>query len=438
MHTMKKFVKGIAILFFITLFNISCIDRDTIAGTGKETPDIIIAAGGNSQFGIVNYKLPTPLKVRVLAANGRPVRGIIVEFSVENSNAIFSDTSATTNADGYAQTTVTLGAKADSIRISASVFGLKGSPVKFTLLASASSAATIEMVEGNNQTGNVGDNLPTALKVKVSDFYNNPVPNSVVYFSTNNGTVQPSSALTDSLGIAFSFWKLDTIVGNKKAQALISSISNGTINFNATALSLLIPSYFSRVSNEIFYSLQGTTINNILRVNVLDKFKNPVYRKPPAVGIFVKFDVRTGLGTVSPNSSPTGSTGDASASVILDSYDSIVRIAANVGFGFPEINFTVFAYKYCQIDSLKSSGGLVTLYWQKNLNPNFANYTLQRCNNFNFDGTTIDVKVISDENVVTTDDNTAVIGSSPFYRMRFNYTNGFYFYTNLRDVTVNP
>jgi hypothetical protein len=433
---MKKIFNSLFVI--LLFFQCSCIDRDTIAGTGKETPDSIIGAGGNFQNGIVNNKLSIPLKVRVLAANGRPVRGVIVEFSVDYSNATFSDTNATTDGDGYAQTSVTLGAKADSVRIYANVLGLKGSPVKFSLFASSSSAATIELANGDNQTGEVGSVLPIPLMVKVTDFYHNPVANSVVYFSTGNGTAQPSSSLTDSLGIAFSNWKLDTVVGNKKAQAMVTSILNGTIKFNATANSLLIPTYFSRVSGDTFISLQGFTINNLFKVNVLDKYKNPVYRKPPGAGIFVKFSVSEGFGSVSPTSSATNSNGDVLAGVSLAYNDSILKIIADVGFGIPVINFTMFAYKYSQIDSLKSIGGIVTLYWQKNLNPNFANYTLQRCSNFNFDNTTIDVKVISDENTVSTDDNTAVIGSSPFYRIRMNYTNGFYFYTNLRDVIVNP
>ncbi len=423
-------------LIFLLFFQNSCIDRDTIAGTGKETPESMIGAGGNLQFGIVNSKLSTPLKVRVLAANGRPVRGIIVEFSVENSNAIFSDTNATTNGDGYAQTIVTLGPKADSVRISASVLGLKGSPVKFTLFAASSTAAKLELTSGNNQTGMAGNFLSNQISVFVTDFYSNPVPNALVYFTTNNGSFQQPSSLTDSLGYAFSTWKLDTIVGSKKAQIVVPSITNGIINIDAVAISQ-VPAYFSRVSSDTFITLQGTTVSSIMRVKVLDKYKNPAYRSPPG-GFFVQFGVTDGFGSVSPPSGATNVNGDVFAGVTVAPNDSILKISSTAGYGIAPINFTFFAYKYSQIDSLKSSGGIVSLYWQKNLNPNFANYTLQRCNNFNFDNSTINLKVITDENVLTTDDNTAVVGSSPFYRIRVNYTNGFYFYTNLRDVVVNP
>ncbi len=431
----KHLSKTLSVVIFCTLFNISCIDRETIAGTGKEIPDSIIGAGGDFQFGFVNSKLSTPLKVRVLAANGRPVRGIVVEFSVENSNAIFSDTNATTNGDGYAQTIVTLGSKADSVRISASVLGLKGSPIKFSLFAVSSSASIIELVSGNNQVGEVGEILQAPLIVKVTDFYNNPVSGVIVYFTTNNGTLQRPSTFTDSLGIASSDWKLDTIVGSNMAQIVVPSITNGIINVKAVSLSLSVPSYFFRLSNDTFFSIQGTTINSILKVRTLDRYKNPIYRQ----GLFsVKFNVTEGLGKVSPTSTGTNTKGESIAGVSIAEGDSILKISSTVGNELQPINFTFFAYKYSQIDSLKSSGGIVSLFWQKNLNPNFANYTLQRCNNYNFDNSTINLKVITDENIVTTDDNTAVVGSSPFYRIRINYSNGFYFYTNLRDVKVNP
>ena len=429
-------MKQKALLFFVCLFGsltvFSCIDRDTIAGTGKEEPDKIISAGGGFQSGVINTKLVNPLKVRILAANGRPVRSIIVEFSVENSNASFSDTTAVSDGDGYATTYVTLGSKADSVRIYATVFGLKGSPVKFSLYATSSSATKVELINGNNQTGTVGAGLPIPLKVKVSDSYGNLVQNVPIYFSTLNGKLKPAVVLTDSSGLASSVWTLDTLIGNKSAQAMVPSITNGTINFSATANSLTTPSKFQKVSKDTFYTLQGTTINNILQVKVLDKYGNPIYRFP------VEFSVVQGKGTVSPLSSLTNSSGFAVAGVSVADNDSILRISSDVKNNFPLYYFTFFVYKYLQLDSLSSNGGVVRIYWQKSLNPNFANYTVQRCGNFSFDNTTVDFKVITDENVTSTNDATAVVGSSPYYRVRVNYTNGFYFYTNLLNVTVNP
>ncbi|MFZ4620449.1 MAG: Ig-like domain-containing protein, partial [Bacteroidota bacterium] len=419
------------------LLQCSCIDRDTIAGTGKETPDSMISSGGGGQTGAVNTKLTNPVKVRILAENGRPVRGIIVEFTVENSNATFSDTTATTDGNGYAQTYVTLGQKADSVRIYAAVLGLKGSPVKFTMFSITSGPARVELMDGNNQVGFAGSAFSNKLKLRVWDSYNNVVPNVAVYFSTLNGKILPATAISDSSGMVAAVWTSDTLVGTKSAQALVPSIQNGTVNFTARTVSLSVPKTMQRISSDTFYMLQAGKVNGLLVVKVLDKYGNPLYLNPPAV-YQVQFSVIQGAGTVFPAASGTNSSGIATAGVELAMEDSVMVIQADAGNGIPKLNFTIYGYKYSQIDSLSSSGGSVTVYWQKNLNPNFANYTLQRCISSSFDNTTKDLQVITDENVNSASDNTAVVGTSPFYRIKVSYTNGFYFYSNIRDVLVNP
>jgi len=437
----NNYMKKINVLFIsiiaVMLYSTSCIDRDTIAGTGKEEPERIISSGGGFQTGIVNTKLPIPIKIRILAANGRPVRGILVEFTVEKSNATFSDTTAVTDGNGYAQTTVTLGSKADSIFVFATVLGLKGSPVKFSLFSVTSGAANVELLSGNNQTGYVGKALGSPLKVIVTDSYGNLVPNVPIYFSTTNGKCDPSVAFTDSSGIASSKWTLDTLVGNKTAQALVPSIQKGTVDFSAKAISLTTPAVFEYASNSEYYIMQGANFGNILKVRVLDKYKNPLYVAPPN-NFGVEFKVTRGDGQVFPSFSPTNISGIATAGVSIAETDTSFQVVAEVGFSFPPLPFTFTVYKYLQIDSLNSSGGVVTVYWQKNLNAGFANYTLQRCNSFNFDSSTVAVKVITDENITSGTDTTPVVGTSPFYRLKINYTSGFYFYSNLRDVLVKP
>ncbi len=429
-------IKVPLVLTFL-LLQCSCIDRDTIAGTGKEDPDSIISSGGGGQMGVVNTKLINPVKVRILAANGRPVRGIIVEFSVENSNAVFSDTTATTDGNGYAQTFVTLGQKADSVRIYASVLGLKGSPVKFTMFSTTSGPTKIEIISGNNQTGIVGSQFPFPLKIQVWDSYGNIVPNVPVYFSTANGKIQPPTVYTDQSGFASAVWTSDTLVGTKAAVALVPSMQNGTINFFAKSVSFNLPKTFTRVSTDTFYMLQASKVNNIIVVKLLEKYGNPLYLTPP--GVFqVHFTVLKGEGTVFPELSGTNSSGIATAGIELGMNDSIMTVQGDVGNGIPPLNFTFFGYKYSQIDSLTSSGGTVTVYWQKNLNPDFADYTLQRCNTSAFDNTTQNIQVVTNETVLSATDNTPTVGTSPFYRVKMNYSNGFFFYTNIRDVLVKP
>jgi hypothetical protein len=135
----------------------------------------------------------------------------------------------------------------------------------------------------------------------------------------------------------------------------------------------------------------------------------------------------------------TGTDGIATIPITLAFGDSVAKVNAySEQFPFPQITFTFTQYVYSQIDSIRSSGGTVELFWEKNLNANFVNYSVERCLNFNFDQSTVVVGTVTDVNVLTFTDTTAPAGTSPYYRVRMNYASGFHFYTNIRQVTVLP
>ncbi len=218
---------------------------------------------------------------------------------------------------------------------------------------------------------------------------------------------------------------------------MVPSIQNGTINLKGKTVSLTTAAVFQRVSNDTFYTLQGTTIRNILAVKVKDKYGNPIYVNPPG-SYTVKFSIVSGEGTVLPELSVTNADGIAKADASVGSQDSVMQIKATADADLPPLFFTFFGYKNSQIDSLNSSGGSVVLYWQKNLNPLFAGYLLQRCSNFNFDQTTVNVTTITDENVTSTTENGLTVGNEYYYRIKMNYSNGYYFYTNIRSIVIKP
>lgn len=431
MKTFNALFAGI--LFIVTLMNISCIDRDTIAGTGQEIPDSMIGAGGDLQSGTIRVQLPIPLRVRVLAANGRPVRGVVVEFSNPLGRVSFSDTTKRTEADGYASTFVTLGSVADSIKVYAAVIGIKGSPVVFSLVARASFEAKAEKVSGDLQAGVVAGPLGLPIKVRVLDPYNNVVKNAVAIFSTLQGKFNPAVVQSDSLGIASSFWTIDTLIGQKTASVTFPSLPGLTLQFTATGLAHT-PAKMFAYSNTDVHAMEGFPVPGGIQVKMEDKYGNPTANKT------VKFSITQG----SPNidvlkSYTTTSSGIANAPITLAFGDSIAKVQAYTDqYPFPPVVFTFHHYIYSQIDSIGSSGGKVTLVWEKNLNAKFTNYLIERCLNSNFDQSTVVVQTITDENVVTLSDSTATVGTSPFYRIRMNYSTGFYFYTNIRQVTVVP
>ena len=94
---------------------------DIISGAGQQ------ASGGES--------LAHPLVVAAIDANGTPMPGVPVTFTVTQGNGELSTTTATTDANGRAETTFTLGSDPGTHSVRAS--GTGGSPVTFIAVATA-------------------------------------------------------------------------------------------------------------------------------------------------------------------------------------------------------------------------------------------------------------------------------------------------------------
>lgn len=98
----------------------------------------LVLASGGGQTGVPGQPLPNPVAVRVLDATQRPVSGATVNFIARDGSA--NPTQASTDAEGYARTTWTLGAAAgpQELRVS----GTGGT----TLVVGATAAAAAKVV----------------------------------------------------------------------------------------------------------------------------------------------------------------------------------------------------------------------------------------------------------------------------------------------------
>jgi len=101
----------------------------------------------------VNAPFPQPLVVQVVDAQNAPVAGVTVNWSIAGP-ATLSATATPTGADGRAQVTVTAGATAGSIIVSASVAGL--TPVTFSLQSRVPGPAVTAESFRNYATGQAG------------------------------------------------------------------------------------------------------------------------------------------------------------------------------------------------------------------------------------------------------------------------------------------
>jgi hypothetical protein len=135
---------GISVAFRSLLVVASACSKDT---TAPPPPSTFSVTTGASQTGTVNTALPLPIVVTVVDANGKPLAGIGVSFVPASGSGSVSAAEVSTDANGNAEVSWTLGtvAGADSMEITA------GSLAPTTVVATATAAAGISIVGGTDE-----------------------------------------------------------------------------------------------------------------------------------------------------------------------------------------------------------------------------------------------------------------------------------------------
>jgi hypothetical protein len=90
-------------------------------GGDNSTAAAISFTGGNNQVGVPGVALTTPISARVINAQGNPVAGKPVNFTVTRGSGSVAAATVTTDNNGVAQTTWTLGSGAVRQNVKASV-----------------------------------------------------------------------------------------------------------------------------------------------------------------------------------------------------------------------------------------------------------------------------------------------------------------------------
>ena len=162
----------------------------------------MVIGSGNYQTAPVTSKLPLPLKVKVKDAHGNGVAGVSVAFTDGGAGGTLSPTMATTDSSGIATTSYTIGTKAGTVHITASVAGLTS--VIFHEAALAGPAVSLTIFAGNNQTVKAGTLAAKPLQVFAGDQYGNGVHGVSVSFSDGGagGSFAPDPVVTTTTGTA--------------------------------------------------------------------------------------------------------------------------------------------------------------------------------------------------------------------------------------------
>jgi outer membrane autotransporter protein len=120
---------------------------------------------GNNQRGPAGTHADAPLVVGLTDANGEPVAGQLIDWSVISGSAMLDAPGSTTDESGRASQGFRFGPQVGPVRLRAVV---SGSTINFVLFDATSVQPTLAIVSGDNQTAPVSTLLPQDLVVGIT------------------------------------------------------------------------------------------------------------------------------------------------------------------------------------------------------------------------------------------------------------------------------
>lgn len=184
----------------------------------------VLKVGGDAETGQVGMVLGSQVRVQVRDRLNVPVVGQQVNFAVTGGSGSVSPSTATTNADGIASTSWTLGSAAGNNSVMASFPGTSVAAVSFTAVGSTTVQATISVNTGDNQAAMVNTAVPVSPAVLVTDAAGTALSGRTVNFSvrTGGGTITGATATTNASGIAtLGSWTLGPNAGPQELQVTL-------------------------------------------------------------------------------------------------------------------------------------------------------------------------------------------------------------------------
>jgi hypothetical protein len=271
-------------LLAVALFA-ACSGGDPIAPSGE--PQAVAIVQGSGQAARYGTLLPVTPRV-IVSGEGGPLVDYPVAFTVVSGGGTLTGASARTNTEGVATLgSWTLGPTPgdNSIRATA---GTKGVTLTATALTGPPSAFVI--VAGNGQTVSTTQRAPVAPVVQVTDG-NFGVAGITVTFTVTggDGTVTPSTGVTDADGRASTVWRMGPDAGANAITAAATGLP--AVTLGATAVPLVI-SAFTAVDGDNAVAFVNNFADRLPRVEVRDQLNAPVE------GATVTFAVQGGGGSV--------------------------------------------------------------------------------------------------------------------------------------------
>jgi adhesin/invasin len=273
----------------------------------------------------------------VFSADDQPLPGAALTFAAGNGGSV-SPASATSDDDGIARTTWTLGQTAGQQTLTVTS-GSVSSTVTATVNAGA--PASVALVAGDNQTAAAGSAVATAPSVRVVDGFGNLVAQAPVSFSvlSGGGQVTGGIRLTNAQGIAtVGSWVLGPSAGTQTLTGRVETggVANNPIVFTATATA---PAGAQMVI--VSGNNQTAPVGRLVPVAPTVQVRNA--GGTPVAGVSVTFAVASGGGAVVGSRQITDATGMATVGGwFLGSTPGANTLTASAQ-GTPSVTFTATA-----------------------------------------------------------------------------------------------
>ena len=199
-------------------------EKQTFNAEGIRIPETLDIVSGNDQEGLPGAALENPFVVEVRDRFDNPFSGAQVTFAVTSGGGRLSVSTATTDSDGRAESTLTLGPNPGANTVTVSVTGIQAQqtfnaegiriPLAFWIIS------------GFDQKGLIGEALPKPIVVEVRDQSGEPLPGVQVIFSLSSGggTLSVTSTTTDSDGRAESILTLGPDPGTNTVEVAVTGI----------------------------------------------------------------------------------------------------------------------------------------------------------------------------------------------------------------------
>ena len=280
-----------------------------------EATALSIVSGGN-QEGVTGETLTNPFVIEVRDQYDAPMASVTVTFAVSDGGGSLSSEMVMTDANGRAESTLTLGSEPGTNTVEASVEGISRTQV-FSAEASLPPPVptVLSIVSGDNQSGLTGEVLANPLVIEVRDQYDDPMAEVTVTFAVSDGGGSLSSemVMTDANGRAECTLTLGSEPGTNTVEASVEGISQTEVFSAEASLPLPAPTTLSIVSGDNQEAVIGEVLANPLVIEVRDQYDNPM------AGVMVTFAVSESGGSLSTATATTDAKGRAESTLTLGS-----------------------------------------------------------------------------------------------------------------------